>query len=303
MAIPLPHGSSKGYLYAFIAAICGGAYPTLSKLILQQAGPLQVAGPGFLLSGLMLLPFNTREVPSGKSLKFVVLFGALGAALGPTLYQLGLNSTTAVNASLLANGEVLFTSIIAFSFLGERLGRRQLAMGLLIIAGIVTVSTNLDLSGVQFATGLEGNLLVLGATLCWSIENNLLISATRRFGAVLITKYRNIIGGSLVIAVVFVLGEGFGYTPFGLLCLVLLALSLASTSYFAIVALAEIGAIRAILAFSTTTIFGAVFALVVLGEQITPYQLLGGALILLGVYSLQRAERRPQDEGKHLVSQ
>ncbi|HYC26630.1 MAG TPA: DMT family transporter [Nitrososphaerales archaeon] len=283
--------NTRGYLYAFLAAICGGAIPTLSKLTLTQAGPLQVAGPSFLLSGLMLLPFNVRELPGPRSLKYVVFFGVIGAALGPAIYQFGLSETTAVNVSLLSNGEVLFTAVMAFAFLGERLGRRQLAMGLLIVAGIIVVSTNLDLSGVQFATGLEGNLLVLGATLCWSVENNLLISATRRFGALLVTKYRNIIGGAIVVATVLVLGEGLGYTSTGVFYLILLALSLASTSYLAILSLGALGAIRAILVFSTNTVFGAVFALLILGEQITAYQLLGGALILVGVYSLQRSER------------
>ncbi|HEV2225494.1 MAG TPA: EamA family transporter, partial [Nitrososphaerales archaeon] len=72
----------------------------------------------------------------------------------------------------------------------------------------------------------------------------------------------------------------------------LLGLSLGGTSYLAISALGDIGAIRFILVFSTSTLFGALFALVFLREQITPVQLTGGALIMVGVYLLQRAERR-----------
>jgi drug/metabolite transporter (DMT)-like permease len=46
-----------------------------------------------------------------------------------------------------------------------------------------------------------------------------------------------------------------------------------------------------ILTYSLSTVFGAVFALVVLGEQITTAQLLGGVLIIAGVYLFRRSEK------------
>jgi drug/metabolite transporter (DMT)-like permease len=288
----------RGYLYAFLAAVCGGAIPTLSKFSLAYDGPLQVSALGFLLSGLMLLPIRPKDVPDSTSIKYLVFFGLLGAAAAPILYQTGLDATTAVNVSLLSNGEALFTTVIAFAAFGERLPRKQMARGLLIVAGIVLVSTNLDLSGVQFFRGLVGNLLVLASMFLWSVENNLIVSSTRRFGPALVTKFRGIIGGATVLAVLLLLGLSVDLQPKGVFYVVLLALSLAGTSYLAIGALGDIGAIRAILVFSTTTIFGAVFALIFLGEQITPVQLTGGALILVGVYTLQRAERMVHDPAR-----
>jgi len=280
-----------GYLYAFLAALCGGAIPTLSKLSLEQNGPVQVSGVSFLLSGLLLMFIRPKEFPNSKSLKYVVFFGFLGAALAPLLYQTGIDSTTAVNTSLLSNGEALFTTLIAFAAFGERLPGKQLARGLLIVAGIVAVSTNLDLAGVQFFQGLAGNLLILGAMFCWSLENNLIINSTRRFGPVLVSKFRNILGGAMVLGVSVAMGLQFVTSGYAVVYLLLLAVSLAGTSFLAIAALGYIGAIRAILVFSTSTIFGAVFALVVLREQVTVVQVAGGAMILLGVYLLQRAER------------
>ncbi|HEV2226036.1 MAG TPA: DMT family transporter [Nitrososphaerales archaeon] len=215
----------RGYLYAFLAAVCGGATPTLSKLSLNGSGPIQVSAIAFIVSGLILVPIWPKEVPGRKSLKFVVFFGLLGAALAPVIYQAGLNATTAVNTSLLSNGESLFTTMIAFAIFGERLPGRQLARGLLIVAGIVLVSTNLDLTGVQFYQGLEGNLLILLSMFIWSVENNLIISPTRRFGATLITKYRNIIGGVALLATVAALGLGLNLSPLWLAYIFLLGLS------------------------------------------------------------------------------
>ena len=287
-----PPRVTRGYLYAFLAAICGGAIPTLSKVLLTQAGPVTVSGLSFFISGLMILPFQARSLPTRISAKYVAFFGVIGACIAPVLYQIGLDSTTAVNTALLSNAEGLFTTLIAFIAFGERLARRQLARGLLIVAGIVLVSTNLDLAHVQFLEGLAGNLLILAAMFLWSLENNLIISAAQRFGPLLVTKFRNVIGGGIVTVAVILLGTQVSLSPFGIVALVLLGVSLAGTSYLAIAALADAGAIRAILVFSTTSVFGAAFALIFLGEQITVVQLAGGALIMAGVYALHRSESR-----------
>jgi drug/metabolite transporter (DMT)-like permease len=53
----------------------------------------------------------------------------------------------------------------------------------------------------------------------------------------------------------------------------------------------RLGAVRMLLVWSTSTIFGAMFALIFLGEQITPVQLAGGACILLGVFLFRRTEK------------
>jgi drug/metabolite transporter (DMT)-like permease len=282
----------RGYLYALLAAVCGGAIPASSKIVLAVATPAAVSAWGFLISGLILVPYKPKAHPGRKSLPSVVFFGLLGAALGPVLYQYGLSSTTAVNAALLSNGEVLFTALIAFGVFGERLSRRQLGFGMLIIAGIVAVSTNLELSGIQFLEGLVGNLLILASTLAWSVENNLIVNATQRFGAGLITKFRNIIGGAFVAVIAASLEIRLGVPPEAWIPLVILAFSLAGPSFFAIAALGKIGAVRTILVFSTTSVFGALFALVFLGEQITAVQLSGGAAIMVGVYLFQRNERK-----------
>ncbi len=244
------------------------------------------------LSGVLLLAYRPRLKPSRASIPYLFFFGIVGAGVAYLLWATGLSETTAVNASLLANGEILFTALIAFAFLGERLGRSQAAMGLLIVAGIVVVSTNFDLARVQFFQGLLGNLLILASTLAWGIENNVIAAVAGRFGAPMLSKFRNLIGGVLVLAVVFLAGFPMKLTEYDLAILALLGLAVAGATFFFIAALERLGAIRMILTYSLSTVFGAVFALVFLQEQITPAQLLGGALIIVGVYLFHRSDRR-----------
>ena len=282
--------TSKGYLYAILGAICAGSYSTMAKILLEQNGPVVISGLSILLSGVLLIFYQPRLKPPKESIPYLIFFGLVGAALAPVMYTLGLSETTAVNATLLANGEVLFTTVLAFSVFGERLSRSQASRGLLIVAGIVIVSTNLDLAHIQFLQGLVGNVLVLGATLGWAVENNVIAVVAKRFEVSSLSKFRNLIGGGVVMAFALAAGLPFGFTPYDTGVLVLLALALAASTYLFIAAVKRLGAVKMLLVWSTSTVFGAVFALVFLGEQITVGQLAGGALILLGVYLFRRSE-------------
>jgi drug/metabolite transporter (DMT)-like permease len=288
--------TARGYVYAILGALCGGSVTTLAKLLLSDNGPVVVTGLPYLLSGLILLLYQPRRKPQRASLGYLLFFGLIGAIVAPLMYFTGLNETTAVNAALLANGEVLFTILLAYSVFGERLSRGQTGRGLLIVVGLVIISTNLDVTNFAFFKGLAGNLLVLGSTLAWGVENNLIAVATKRFDASLLSKFRNLIGGGVL--TLFILAAGsplvFGYRD--VLFLVLLALAIAGGTYLFIAATKRLGAIKMLLVWSSSTVFGAVFALIFLGEQITLAQVLGGVLILSGVYLFHRGERIPAAE-------
>ena len=287
---------TRGYVYAVLGSVCAGSVPTLTKALLTDNGPVVVSGFSVLLSGIFLVFYKPRRSPPPKSLPYIVFFGLVGAALAPLLFTLGLNETTAVNASLLANGEVLFTTIIAFAAFGERLSRGQAGRGALIVAGLVIVSTNLDLAHVQFLQNLEGNLLVLGATLGWGVENNLLATVGKRFETSSVSKFRNIIGGGVITVGAVAAQLPFGFDVTDTVTLLLLGGAIAGSTTLFIAAVKRLGAIRMLLVWSSATVFGAVFALVFLGEGISLAQAAGGALILLGIFLFHRGEAGPEAE-------
>lgn len=282
---------TRGYAYAFVVALCSGLIPTLTKILLTDQGPLVISGLGILFSGFLLLLYKPRLVPVKGSVSYLLFLGVVGAGVAPVLFTIGLNETTAVNASLLANGEVLFTTVIAFGLFGERLAKGQALRGLLIVVGIIIVATGMDLGQVQLLQGLVGNLLILGATLAWGLENNLIVVAAQRFGTPMLSKFRNLIGGGLVTAFFLATGIPLRFSAYDAGVLMLLVLLLAGVTYLFIAALERLGAIRMILTYSLATVFGAIFALVILGEQITVIQIGGGALILAGVYLFRKSEK------------
>jgi drug/metabolite transporter (DMT)-like permease len=288
--------TTKGYVYAIVGSVCAGSVSTLAKYSLTFNGPAVVTGLSVLLSGVVLMGYKPRRTPETASLWYLVFFGIIGAGLAPLMYFAGLNDTSAVNAALLANGEVLFTTIIAYTVFSERLSRGQAARGLLIVAGLIIVSTNLDLSNVGFFQNFTGNLLVLGSTFLWGVENNIMVIASRRFDNSVLSKYRNIIGGGALTAIFVAAMVPVSFSGTAMAALGLLALAVAGGTYLFIAAVGRLGAIRMLLVWSSSTVFGAAFAIIFLGEQITVAELAGGAIIILGIYLFHRGERIPEAE-------
>ena len=205
------------------------------------------------------------------------------------MYFTGVQESSAVNASLLGNGEVLFTALIGFGIFHESLRRRQLAEGLLIALGVIVVSSNLQSGGVSLIQGLSGNVLIVGATIFWSIDNNLSRVASQRMGLSMVAKFKGLIGGGITI-LLLVASSSLVVPVTSLPLIAILAVIFTAMTLLSVGAFRLIGAVRTILVFSTSSILGPLFAFVVLGEGISPIQVAGGALILCGVYLIQRSE-------------
>lgn len=80
----------------------------------------------------------------------------------------GLNATTAANASLLNNFEIVATAVIALVVFREKISLR-LWSGILFVTLSCMLLSFEDISSLRFSCG---SLLVLLAAVCWGFENN-----------------------------------------------------------------------------------------------------------------------------------
>lgn len=293
-----------GYVGAFISAILFGVSSTLNKIALENVHPLVVAGMiyfvgGLFLFGIHLSPLHKKllslfETPTEtettismrdyRTLAFVVLSGSI---IAPLMLLHGLNETTAINASLLLNTESLFTVVIAFAFLKERGMRKDYPAILLLLIGMAFVTTNGEFHRLTLSTQLTGNLLVVGACLFWGIDNNLSRFLSKKKDIVVVTGLKCFIGGGVLLILSLMLGIGI-FIPLATLPYILSvgAFSIAFSILLFLFALREIGSMRTGVVFGISSLFGAVFAFIVLREALTLIQLLAGAVMLLGVYVL-----------------
>ena len=137
------------------------------------------------------------------------LFGAIvtGGMLGPALLMLGLAETDAASASLLLNVEGVLTSVIAWVVFKEN-ADRQIVLGMVaIVLGGVLLAWEPGKAALS-----PGALLVVGACLCWALDNNL----TRKVStndAVLVACLKGLVAGACNTTIALVGGASIPALP------------------------------------------------------------------------------------------
>ena len=192
-----------GYVSAIIAAMLFGSVSTITKPILEDLNALSVSSLTYIIAGLSLIPFlkfsftnsnsnsnsnsnDTLETTNNTSKKrkwtdnrksyFLLLLTSLcGAVIAPTLFFYGLSNTSASDSSILINGEVLFSILFTVVFFNEKLIKREIIALILVLVGIVILTTNMQFlsSSNSFVEFNIGNILIVGSTLFWALDNNI----------------------------------------------------------------------------------------------------------------------------------
>ncbi|MFH0968597.1 MAG: DMT family transporter [Methanobacteriota archaeon] len=162
---------------AISAAVLFGIVIPFSKFLLTGIGPITLAALLYLGAGLGLLTITGLIRTKGERIEaeisrddilWIIIIVIAGSIIGPILLMTGLTSVPAGTASLLLNGELVMTVIIAGLFFAEPLGSRTLLATILVLTGglILSYDPGGDL-GIS-----AGIVLILGACLCWGIDNN-----------------------------------------------------------------------------------------------------------------------------------
>ena len=285
-----------------------GISSTLNKIALKNIQPIVIAGMIYLIGGVLLFiihltPLCSRilallDTPGTEPkigtkdfrvLAFVIL---CGSTVAPLLLLNGLSQTTAINTSLLLNAETLFTAMIAFAFLGERGTKTEYLGMLLLLVGVVFVTTNGEFQKLTLTANIAGGLLIVGACLFWGIDNNLSKFLSKKRDIVLITGLKCFIGSLALFAVAFILGIDFNIPLVSIPYLFSVgAFSIAFSILLFLFAVRKIGSMRTGVIYSTSSLFGAGLAFIVLRETFTLMQLAAGFVMLMGVYVLYRYQK------------
>ncbi len=277
-----------GYLAVSVAAVLYGLWANLSKLAEATIPPLTIALYTQFLPGLLLFPIFARHRVPRKDAPLLVLITVAGAVVAPVVFYYGLTGTSAANAALLSNSESVFTVILAFLFLGERLSSRGYVAMAGIVIGAFTVTTGLqfgDLASVQY---LVGNVLVIVATFFWGVDNNGSAVLSQRSRIVPMIAAKLILGAALLLPFLFIAGAPL--VPSGPDVWILVVIGFGCVVGFTLLfyfSLRKIGAMRAGSILSTSALWGVLISLALFpGEPLTPTQVAGGALMVLATIAL-----------------
>jgi drug/metabolite transporter (DMT)-like permease len=273
----------KGGLLALLAAALFGLSTPFVQKWGQGVGPFTTAallyGGAALVAAFMRKPKEREAQLQRTDARRLLAMALFGAVIGPVALAWGLQHTSGVSASLMLTLEAVFTALLAWRLYGETVDKRVVvAMGALLAGGVILA---LD-QGLHGGAQLMGLLAVMAATVAWGIDNTLSRGvADRDPGQVVLAK--SVLG---LLATCFVAWLNAEPMPTGLSLVILVAIGASGYGLslrFYLLAQRTFGAARTGSVFAFAPFIGAVAAFALGERSVSPYLVLGGLLMLMGV--------------------
>jgi drug/metabolite transporter (DMT)-like permease len=277
-----------------LVALIWGVNFSVTKGVFPRFPPLAFTGVRFAIASLLLLPLVHRlegpaRLPPGVLGRLIVL-----GLVGNTLYQLGfisgLDRTTASNSALIIGAMPSITAFLAVALRLEPLRPRVLGGVLVATIGVMLV---VAARGTGFGSAtLSGDLLSLGAVLCWAGYTLGLRVVPPEVSPLRITAITTLAGmpGLVLAGVPEMLGmdwsavgwQGWASLGYATVLSLLVAYVIWNRS------VKVVGPSRTVIYMCLTPLIAVAAATVFLGERPMPLQAVGAALIIAGVLLTRR---------------
>ncbi len=290
-----------------VAGIWGVSAPII-KYTLNYIPPITFLFIRFLFAALVLYflvnwkKHNYYIKLRKKGFLKIFLLGTLGSAISLGLVFYGIERTTSIEATIITSSSPLLTLLGGSYFLNEKITKRELLGVLITLAGfgLVIFKPILHLDPLEPSKdSITGNMLLVLSTISWAAY--LLISKNifnhdkteKRFSPTLITFITFFAGA--VVLMPFSLYEIVTYKieyakalP-GIIYMTVFASIIAYNLYEH--AIKKIDAGKASLIQYTTPLFTLPIALFFLGERFSKVYLMGGSLLILGIFISETSKK------------
>ncbi|MBQ5984928.1 MAG: DMT family transporter [Bacteroidales bacterium] len=299
-----------------VSAVWGVTFVSTKVLINAGMQPMAIFAVRFLVAyaGIWLFSLPRPEARRvwSRTWKDELVFLFLGIT-GGSLYFLMENTalahTQASNVSFLVCSAPLFTALL--TLLWRKIGRGRFVDGLEDIrAGWpLLLGTLLALSGMALLVfdgsrvhfSAKGDLLAVGAALCWAFYSLFMGEMTHTYGSVFATRKVFFYGLLTILPMAGTFGESLSpsilFRPEVILNLLFLGLIASLAGFIAWnLAMDKLGNVTSTNYVYMNPVFTLVFAVAFLGERMTLSGALGSLAILAGVFlaGLRRPEDKPE---------
>jgi drug/metabolite transporter (DMT)-like permease len=275
-----------------LAVLFLGTNPVAVKVAVRDVPQLPFVSLRFVLAGLVLLALVLllkEDRPPRRDLLSMAAVGVVGVGLNNIAFTFGVSLTTASETALIYAAVPVWGMI-----LGATLGlERPTLLAILGVAlAFVGVGVVVYSSLGEGASSFVGDLLVVIATACWASYAVLSLPLLRRHTPLTIAAYTMLFGGLAALPVAL---PSFFHNSLGAVSSTSWAATAYSTLFVAAYGffawqrgVSRIGANRVLVYQYLIVLIGVVAGVLLLGESLTVNKIIGGAVILLGVYLARR---------------
>jgi len=285
-----------GYVSAIVAALLFGSVSTIAKPMLSTIDPIILSSMIYLIAGVFFTPVasKTRSKITRRYYSLIITSAVAGAAIAPVMFFLGLKLSSAADTALLANGETVFSILFALLIFKERLTPIGYVAVTLILFGVFLVTSNLDFDSLIVTLNI-GNVFVIASTIIWGFDNNICKIIARQVDVSKLIQLKALIGGSILLGTVVILGIPINIQSVQLIPIVVLGVfGFAISLYLYLHSIKRIGVIKASSLLSLSAVFGLVFAILFLHEVLSINQLIAILIMIGGIHLMYSHEKKDE---------
>ena len=293
---PLRWFFDQPYLLLSLTSLFWAANIVLARYVAGTAPPMTLSCVRWIGAFVLLWPFAKehlrRDWPTLRAnLPLLLLLSATGFAYNNAASYIALQYTQALNALLIQSSGPLFIALWALVLFGLRLTWAQLAGIAISLAGVLIILLRGDISALAAIHFNKGDLMFASAVLAFGLYSSVMTRRPVTHPLSLITFTMGC--GSLMLVPFAAWEIASGFSPrTDLLTAATLAYVVIFPSALAYLFLnrgiALIGPNRAAPFLHLVPVFGSAMAIVLLGEELKLFHVVGYALVLAGVIIASR---------------
>jgi Permeases of the drug/metabolite transporter (DMT) superfamily len=279
-----------GHILCFITVFVWGTTFISSKILLAYFQPIELLFLRFIIGYIVLLIIHPKFYKI-NSWKEEIMFFSMGLT-GVTVYflaeNMALEKANTSSVSLLVSTAPLFTALFAHIYIkGENLRKNFLLGFLVAIIGVSLVIFNK--SSFTFKLSVTGNILAVIAAMVWAIYSILLKKIGNKYNYIVLTRKVFFYGLITMIPFMFAYKANIHMSnvmiPIVYLNLLFLGIGASSACYVMWnTAVNMIGVVKSSSYIYLIPLVTIVTAYIVINENITIFAIIGGVLILIGLY-------------------
>jgi drug/metabolite transporter (DMT)-like permease len=290
-------GRPLSIVLLLIAVLVWGSTYVVTKNGLDDLPPMQFALLRYGVASLILVPLAVargglakleRPIPWGT----LVMMGLMGVGLYYTLFNLALSYTTASQVALIQSAFPAMTALLAVLLLRERLDVRRIAGTVLAIGGVALIVARSD-PGSAARHPLLGNVLTFGSVVVWSTYT-ILAKRVSKADPISVTAIITLIGTIMLGPAALIENDFRPLTREALLAVVYLGAVASAGSYLLYNrSLRDLDATLVGIFINLSPVIGVATGVLFLREPITGLAIVGGVLVLVGVWvaTVERSRR------------
>jgi drug/metabolite transporter (DMT)-like permease len=288
--------NNQPYLLLSLTSLFWAGNIVLARHVAGHVPPLTLSLIRWICTCLILLPFAwphlKRDWPAFRAnLPLMLVLSATGFAFNNAISYWAMQYTEALNALLIQSAGPLFVALWSLLLFGVRLTRAQLVGIIISLVGVLTIILRGDfaaLAGIHFN---KGDIMFASSLLAFGLYSALMPRRPRTHQLSLIA-FTTGCGALMLLPFSFwEMSTGFTLKPdlISMATLVYVVIFPSTLAYlFFNRGIAAIGPNRAAPFFHLVPVFGSAMAILLLGEQLRAFHLIGYALVLAGVITASR---------------